>query len=400
MPRYRYQAIAGDGRRIAGEVTAADEPSALDSVVALGHTPISIIGSSSPEQWWNRDIDLLGFNLQPALLDFIVMLGFFLRAKVPVAEALKNCLPDITNTRVKQSVRILIERIEDGATLAEALPSAEAIPADIAAALIVGERANKLYEVCNTLTETLRSNAETAKTLRTALIYPAILAIVSCLVMCLLIFFLAPTIEPLFAGAGVETPFVIDALVSANAFLTSFGVMLGLAIVAMFAAITVYRRTAQRRFTLGLGRFLFKHRQQLIATLELVSICSLMLRSGAGLREATNVWLLNDGTAIDRSVKLSVHSMIGEGEKLSRALMNVPEVLPRVLRLIAAGENSDTLPQVLDVARQSLERDIRESTSRLVAVATPVITIVLGILVGSVILSTVAGVMRLNDLSF
>jgi len=405
MPRYAYNAYSQTGELEAGELHAESDLAALDALTARGLKPVSLTAGGSAERWWQRDFSLTGGPAQadPAALEhFFKTLSSLLAVRFPLPRALRFCVAQARDRRMARALTLVHDAVGDGQSLAAAMRGAGGFFPDRLISMIeVGENANRLADVSARTAETLGAEAERRRELRAALLYPAILMVMSVMVMALLVFYLAPTLTPVFASASAEPPAILAAMTRLRAALIGgwpilLAGLLGLGL-ALRAAGTGLRAGL---FRLGLrlpgiGAYL---RQ--VHTLRICQTLALMLSSGAPLPRA--VATARDAAAPHayRAALATAHDAIIAGGTLSAPLHGNGLFDPMAVAMIEAAEETDQLSPVLDRLVADLRIRSSRSLTQAIRMITPVLTLAIGLGVGAVILSTVTAIMDLNDIAF
>jgi len=401
MPTFAYNALDHSSKVITGEVVAVDQVAALDQIAARGLTPLGVVEGGSAAPWWNRDIKFLTpSTLRPReLLAFFSALSAMLAAKIPLPRALRFCT-DLTNDRaMKAKLQKAIDAVEDGMPLADALVGDDrAFPERLTAMIRLGEASNTLGPVVARTAKMLEAEAQLRRELQQALIYPIILLVMSLFVLGVLVFYLAPTLAPVFDSANAAPPGIVAAMLGLNRALSTDGPIL--LILAVFVIGAIYSlRAPIRRCLQTLAELLPGTRRYFIKreSLRFCQTLSLMLGSGAQLTDAVKV--ATDGATHPKwqAMLRKAHQDIEAGQTMATALLNSPLIDPMTRTILTTGEESDQLLAVLEPAVATLQTQTSQTLAQLVKLLTPLLTLLIGLAVGAIILSTISAIMDLND---
>lgn len=405
MPRFAYRAFGPDGRATSGDIEADSASAALDRLARRGLTPTALTEGRDSGPWYQREITLPGSRkgLKPRELQRIfATLSALLTARLPLSRALGFCIEQSSDTATRRTLIRLREAVENGASLGAAMEGEpDAIPARFATLIRVGEAANRLEPVTARIAAALEAEATLRRELTGALIYPLILLIMSVLVLGLIIFYLAPTLVPVFDTAGAPPPALLSAMTELRAALLA-GWPLVLAGVGggllVLWALRAPLKAALRRLGLSLpliGPYL---RQR--GALALCEPLQLMLSGGADLPEALKA---ARETAPDTALAALIartERAVTDGKPLAPCLEGSPLLDPMTVAMIRAGEEANRLPDALESVTRGLRQRTGASLAQAVKLLTPVLTLVIGLLVGGLILSTIGAILDLNDLAF
>ncbi len=403
MPSFGYQAIDTSGRRVSGEVSADSKLEALDMVSAKGLIPIKVAEGSSAEPWWNRDIAFFGGTaVTPVELErFLLTLAAMLFAKTPLPRALRFCADVTTNKAMKTRLTEAVNSVEDGGSLADALSRHGAFPDSIVTMIRLGERSNSLDQVVDRLAKSLEIEVQLRRDLSQALIYPILLLSMSVFVLSVLVFYLAPNLAPVFSSGNSDPPFVIAVMVRLNQMITDHwpfvlsGGLIGL--LALYTAAPVIRRMVQPPLQVlpFVRRYIAKRE-----SLRLCQTLDLMLSNGGQLTDA--IRLATQATPMQnwQAMLEKMQTNIEAGQSLTVALADNRLLDPMVRTILMTGDESDMLLDVLPKSRRMLQSQTSQTLSQAVKLLTPLLTLVIGVTVGAIILSTISAIMDLNDVVF
>lgn len=405
MPRFAYQALSQEGETISGELLAENDVLALDQLARRGLIPVSLKEGGIAERWWQRDITLFrsADQLPNAELERIFStLSALLRARLPLPRALAFCEQQSRNRHSRRALLTARLAVENGATLAHALRDAgAAFPARHIALIASGEASNRLEAVASRTATALMAEAKIGRELRGALVYPVILMVMATLVMAMIMFFLAPTLLPVFASAGTPAPLALRFLAGCGTFIKANWLAMLVAGLGLCLALQTLRKplfawlssTAMRLPIVG------SHMRR-AETLRMCHAMSLMLNSGASVLPALAAAKEAVHHTAFSALLLQAEIALTAGATLSSVLAPSGLIDPMALALITAGEEADRLPETLETASDALEAQISASVTQAVRLLTPILTLAIGGGVAAIILTTISAMMDLNDIAF
>ncbi len=404
MPSFSYRAIDQSGTQRKGEVTAADEISALDQIAGLGLTPVAVNEGGTNVPWWARDIHLFGTpTLKPKEVEgFFTSLAAMLNAKTPLPTALRFCA-DLSNDRAMTAkLNAAVASVEDGTTLADALADDQGMfPQQLLTMIRLGEASNSLANVVTRAAQALELESQLRREVRQAMVYPIILLIMSLLVMALLVFYLAPTLAPVFATANADPPLIIATMMHVQqAAINDWPVIIigaGLLIAALLFSGKLIKNMWQKMLLImPVTKRYFSRRE----TLRFCQTLQLMLTSGGQLNDAIKIAAETANQSNWRNMLSTAHEQIKAGQSMSNALLDNDLIDPMARTILKTGEQSDQLVAVLGPAITTLQSQTTQSLSQAVKLLTPLMTLLIGATVGAIILSTVSAIMELNNVVF
>jgi len=233
------------------------------------------------------------------------------------------------------------------------------------------------------------------------MVYPIILLAMSLLVLALIVFYLAPTLGPVFETAGSPPPPILRMMLALENVLTSQPLTALIGVIGLGLALFMLRRPLGG----ALGNLLSRipimgsyHRNR--ETLRFCQTLDLMLSAGATLPEALAA--AEEATS-SRSWQTAIAQArldIEAGGTLSANLETFGGFNKMALSLLRAGEESDAMRTMLSSATSQLENETRDTLQQALRLLTPALTIVIGGMVGFLIISTISAILDLNDIAF
>jgi general secretion pathway protein F len=402
MTVYTFRALDPDGRRHQGEVAAEDEAEALELVARRGLTPVALAEGHAATPWWSRDIRLTGHqaSFKPVELEqFFSTFASMLLAHLPLARALRSCIALMRAGPLRRHLERSLAEVENGASLATALQDPQGrFPERLIRIVALGEASNSLARSVASIDVALRAEGQVRSQLKQALIYPAILLAMSALVLSVLVFFLAPSLVPIFEATGATVPVVISMMMGTRSLLLDAWPLL-LGAMAAIAALGLWLGRPLRAFWQGVllrlpvsGRYL-----QEGETLRFCQSLHLMLASGARLVAAVEAAAEAVHLQAWRAFVKEAATEIRSGGRLADAIQRADVMDPKTAAVLIAAEESDMLVETLPAITADLQSRTARTLAQAVQLLTPLITLVIGTLIGFVILSTITAIMDLND---
>lgn len=403
MPSFSYTAVTKAGATTRGAIVARDEVGALDVLVRRGLTPTALRkGRWSNVPWWKREL-FPRRRLSARLFPIFTSLATLLNARLPLIEALGFVAAQTRDPVLHHLLSNLQDALQNGQSLTHALdsPDATALPLRIRTLLQLGERTDTLAQTCARVASMLKSEADIAGELRSALVYPVILLAMSLLVLGMLVFFLTPTLLQVFVTAQADPPGLLSVMNAVRiAFVVHIGPLAaGVAIVALLAVLLRSRLSHALQWILSRTPITatFLRKRDSAAFCQTMSV---MLQAGMssvdGLSAATPIIRTPAWRQAITQARLDVEA----GASLADALERLDQLDPIAKALIRAGDKSDRLGDMFQSAADTLHRDTQAALKRALSLLTPFLTLLIGGLVGVLIVSTITAILDLNDIAF
>lgn len=385
MPIYKYRGYSPGGAESGGTIEAEGTRDAVSKVRALGLYPRDIELTSRDQKWWK-------FKRPEAdhLPSVTRQLSVLLAAGVPLVEALRAMSRE-SRGRWKNLLVDIREKVAAGSSLSRSMEDhATIFPEFYRNMVAAGEQSGALDRVLEQLSGFLESQSATKSKVRTAMVYPTIMACVGFFVLAFLFTFVVPKIVKIFEDTQSALPLPTVILMG----ISSFFVQYWWALVVLAAAGLYGGRRLVRKHRRALDRLLMRVFESLYLTRFARTLGSLL---GGGLpmlrglelagRTTGNQWL-ND-------LVTGAGLKVAEGSRLSAALEGLPPVL---LELVSTGERSGRLTEVLQKAADTYESDFDRKVQRALALLGPVMVLLMGLVVLFIVLAVLLPMFQLNQL--
>ena len=402
MPEFAYKAFTTDGRMEQGALRAPDEANALVQLAGRGLTPFDVTAREDVQTaWWAREVTLLRDAMpRTELAAFLRAFAMLLEARIPVPEALALAIEDVEHGRLKRQLRATHAALIEGARLGKALEqSAPLVPTEVTAMLAIGETGNRLATVAERVATLAERDVALRNELRSALTYPLLLLIASVAVIALLVFLVVPSLAPVFVAVRSEPPWSIAALMSLRDGVQAWwpiGLAGGIILLGLLTLIgrragshdLFYRLPVLGRIRASAeaSRALGALGLMLEAQIDLPE--ALRLTAGSTARRVLSQDLTNAATAVETGASLVV------------ALGDSPSLPSLARQMLKVGVEANRLPEMLGHVAQVLDSRTREALKRVLGLLTPTLTLIIGLLIGVLIYSTLTSILDLNDLAF
>jgi general secretion pathway protein F len=402
MTIWRYRAADGDSELREGEIEAADEIAAAARLQSAGLMPLRLrpVGvqkAAAPTQRRGRALKTAA--LAAAAAQIAVLLG----SGLALDEALDISASFSERQREAEVLRTLLEHIRSGASLADAMTAEQGVFPDFAVSMVrAGEEAGSLESALARLSEFLEQSLAWRETVISALLYPAVVALVCCGSIGVLFVFVVPRFAPLFAEAGDALPASARVLLATSELVRNWWWTLPIAALLLFLGARRALRTVEgRRRWDGavlklpvLGPVVAKTR-----TVHFARTLGTLIDGGVPLVPALQIARETAGNAVFAEAIDAVLEQAKSGKGLAEPLRRAGVFPALACRLVAVGEESGRQKEMLLKIANTLEAETRRLVDRLIALLTPALTVILGVVVAAVIGSILTAVLSVYDLA-
>lgn len=381
MPLYQYQYVDGQKRKRSGIIEAQGDREAKEKLREQGLLVIQLSLKDKVSKKQNLKGD--------QLLAFTIQLSQLINAGVPLYESLLAIEEQSRGESYHRVVLSLCEQIRTGTSLSQAMATCpDSFDRLYCGMVAAGEAVGVLGPVLEKLNQFLSRQMKLKKQISTAMIYPGILGGFSLLIIGVLLGFVVPALEGMFADRQLNS-FTNAVLVISHFFRGYWWLYLPLLGGGLFWGIWKIR-SPQGRLWLEKKSVKVPLLKTLVIQTAIARFARTMgtlLQGGLSMMEALRI-----SRGVMRNVVLekeiqAAETKIIEGHSLSQELGRSAYVPRLVSRMLAVGEESGTSVAMLNRIADMYEHEIEKTLDRVMALAQPVILIVMGVVIGTVLLA-------------
>jgi general secretion pathway protein F len=386
MPIFRYKGYHTGGKAASGTLEAEGLKDAISKVKALGLHPKSVEPRVKKRRW--HSVRKSSVSRLPAVTR---QLSVMLQSGVPLTEALR-ALSDESRGYWQDVLVDIREKVASGASLSRAMEGFEDknFPNFYTNMVAAGEESGTLERVLERLADFLEKQEMIKEKIKTATYYPVFMAAVGLVVLAFIFTFVVPKIVRIFEDTEAALPLATVILITlSNLFVNYWWLILGAAIIMVLGA-----RKVKKRYRRLVDRWLLR----LFSSLYLSRFArnlGFLLGGGLPVLHALELAGRASGNRYLEDVVRASTLRVSEGSSISSALSGLPPVL---LQLIATGEKSGRLPDVLDQAADAYEGEFERKVQKALALLEPTMILLMGLIVGFIVFAVLLPMFQLNQL--
>ena len=385
---YDYKAVSVEGRMIYGRLDAIN---VVDLEMRLKRMELDLVTGTQIGQrsyFGGRSIP------RPELINFCFHLEQLSRAGVALLEGLTDLRDSIEHPRFREVIAGLIENIEGGQTLSQAMSTHPDVFSQVFVNLIqAGEASGQLPEVLVSLTESLKWEDELASHTKKLLMYPAFVATIVLAATFFLMIYMVPQLKMFVKNMGQSLPVHTQLLFFLSDLLVNYWYLFLLTpVVAVLTGHLILRSNPLARLRLDdiklrlpvVGPILKK-----IILSRFANTFAMLYASGIPILESIRTTQQIVGNLAVKQALQRVEHSIRDGRNVAGAFHDVGMFPPLVVRMLRVGENTGGLDKALLNVSYFYTRDVKESVSRAQALIEPMLTLFMGALLGWIMLSVI-----------
>lgn len=329
-------------------------------------------------------------------------LATLLRAGMPLDESLRALAAQSGSRRLEAILADICARITEGASLNEAMAAYPGVfPEFYCSMVATGEAGGRLEEALERLADYTESRRALRQSLSMALIYPSILTLVSLLVVGVLLIYVVPEVVRVFQQTDQSLPWLTAGLIAASQVVRDFGWLIcTIAVAALLLVRALLNRTFIRsRYDLLLLElpFIGKVNRTLHAA-RLTRALAILTKSGVPLLEALEISSRMITNIPLRAAVQDAAVSVCEGGHLHKALQECGWFPPLLVQMLASGEESGELDDMLERAASHEESELQTILAAATALFEPFIILVMGAVVLVIVLAILLPIFEMNQL--
>lgn len=397
MGAYLYQALKKSGNTCKGVIEADSERHARQLLREkdLIPTQIQTLKKSLTAQHTDK---LSAQNLALITRQLATLLG----AGIPVEESLRGVSEQTENDKTRQLLIGVRSKVMEGYALAQAMAEYPYVfPEIYRATVAAGEQTGRLDLVLEKLADYTENQQQIVQKIQQALIYPALMIIVSSTIISFLLVFVVPKIIEVFTSSGQSLPEMTRILVHFSAFIKSYGLYaLGFLILMMIAFkrsltnLRVRKAYHQALLKLPIVSYLVKS----INVARYIHTFGILFAAGVNVLETMQVSASLVSNLVIRNAFDVAAARVKEGTGISVALKDSGFLKPMAIHLIASGEKSGQLSAMMERAAQHLDNEVKRLIDTALSLLEPLVILFMGGVVLFIVLATLLPIFSMEQL--
>jgi MSHA biogenesis protein MshG len=388
VPFFSYKARNARGELLQGILEGADSSAVADQLFNTGITPIEITATTksvkdSTETFWARLTERKVQAIDVQL--FSRQLYTLLKAGVPIMRALAGLQESAINQAFGRVIKDLRESLDAGRELSAAMRRHPTVFSSFYTSMVrVGEMTGRLEEVFLRLFDYMEFDREMRERIRTALRYPVFVIVTMAVAIAIINIFVIPAFAKVYAGFKAELPAMTKVLIATSNFTVQYWSLILVVILGAGVAFKVYTGTPNGRYQWDRFKLRIPIAGQIILKGTLARFArsfALSSRSGVPIVQALSVVAQTvDNSYIGSRVE-QMRDGVERGESILRTAVTTGVFTPVVLQMVAVGEETGELDELMDEIAQMYEREVEYELKTLSARIEPILVVFLGVLV-------------------
>lgn len=388
--KFHYSALDQEGRKVSGVEEAESSGAAHLALLERGYQPLEVVERQS----------LLKFEITKKRVPrkdvghFSRQLAVFMRAGIPIMEALEVILEETAQKLMCKVLSDMIDDLRAGDTFAGAAAGhPEAFPPYYVGILESAEMTGNLDSALEQLADYIDRDTEARSKFISAMIYPGIVLVMSIGVVGILSVFVLPRFVTFFKSLNAKLPLPTRMMLAMSSFVSTWYWALAIVLFGSVAGFIAMRRSPKGKAKLDAITLKIPVLGDLIRAAILERVCrvlSSMIKAGVDLPRSLTVTADSTNNAVYHDAIEHIREQMMEGKGLADPLTETKLFPAAARQMFRVGEETGTLDQQLTVAAQYYSRDLDEKVKRFTSLFEPAVIIFMGVVVGFVAVALIS----------
>lgn len=412
MPSFSYKAMDKSGKELKGRIEAASEQAVIERLRGMGYFPTDVAKAkgSGAGQVNLEELPIIKNIYQlisggrvkgKNIMTFTRQLATLIGAGLPIRRSLSILCEQTDSTNLQHTLNDISEQIEGGGTLAEAMGSHPNVFNKLYVNMVkAGEISGDLEAVLDRLALFLEKRAALRSKVQSAMYYPIFVTVLITVIVTGILIFIVPRFEEIYTSLGGQLPFMTQILVTASQIILKHSPFVILAFILLGILYWQINKTDKGKFvfdTIKLKLPVFGSIIQKAAIARFARTFGTLLNTGVPILQTLVIVKDTSGNEVVARAMVEIHQSIREGETISEPMRNFPIFPPLVCHMIAVGEETGAIDQMLVKVAEAYEREVDSAVDGLTALIEPILIIMLGVTVGFIVIALYMPIFKIGD---
>lgn len=386
MPVFEYKGKTLAGAAVQGQLKAANRAE-LERVLRQNRILVSSISKKAPDLQIRIGTGIKRVEVSRFTRQFATMIG----AGLPMVQCLEIQANQLENKELAKIINNVKESVSGGATLSEALARHPKVFDPLYTNMVeAGEVGGALDAILNRLAVYREKADQLIRKVKGAMMYPSVIVVVATAVTVGMLTFIVPVFSKMFGGLGAELPMPTQVVLQISNFLQDNFIYLIVGLIGAIVGFIAWRKTPTGALATDRALLMTPVLGNLIrksSVARFTRTLGTLLASGVSIIEAMEITAKTAGNlVIANAINKSVIA-IAEGDTITGPLKESGVFPPMVTQMIAVGEKTGDLDQMLNKIADFYDEEVDEAVSALTSVIEPIIIVLMGIIIGGILIA-------------
>ncbi|WHX27747.1 type II secretion system F family protein [Virgibacillus halodenitrificans] len=386
---FQYSGKRLSGQKVKGQIDADTRQAAL---VKLEQSGLIILKIEETKPW-NKDIIL---NKRIKNKDFVIFLRQYatlIHAGISISDATKTMIMQTGNYALRTALTDMDKQLDQGQALSKAAARhPKVFPSLLVNMIYAGEASGKLDDILNQMADYYEKEYRNKQKIISALLYPAVVGIVTLVLSIFLLVFIVPQFVTMFRSFGEEIPAYTKFVLSLSEWAGLFWWLVPVLGVLGFILYKYFIQYDSFRYRIDVGKLKFPFIGVLVhkgALVRMTQTLSTLVNSAVPILEAVGITEKVVGNRVIEEVLVKARDSLEVGESITEPMKKHWAFPALIIQMIQIGEKTGTLDHMLTKAAEFYEEEVEQLSNRIKTLIEPLMIIILTVIVGGIITAVV-----------
>lgn len=387
MAQFKYVGHSAQGESIKGTLEATNQSAVAAQLMGRGVTPVQIEEVPIAEDYLKK-IHILFGSQKVSSVDIVMFcrqMYTITKSGIPLTRGIRGLSASIRHEYFREVLLDVVDRLEAGTGLSVAMRNHPKVFNDLFVSMInVGENSGKLDEIFKQIGFYIERDEETKKRIKSAMRYPSFVMLALAIAVTVVNIFVVPAFSDMFATFGAELPMVTKILLFTSNMFINYWWALILVVGTVIGGTLYYLHTPQGAQNWGRYKLKMPIVGDLIDRASMARYArsfSLMLRAGVPITQALSLCSASiDNPYLEKKI-LKIREGIERGDSLMRTHLHSKMFTPLVLQMVAVGEESGQVEELLGEVAEFYEREVDYDLKTLTDKIEPILIVIMAVFV-------------------
>lgn len=389
---YTYKVRDRSGKLLEGQLEADSQPLVLSKLRSMGYIPVSI--EREQEKALQKELKIPGFGNKVKTGDVAIFARQFatmINAGLTLLKSLAVLEAQTENKVLAKVIGQVRLDIETGLSTSVAMAKHPKVFNQLFVAMVKsGETGGNLDEVLMRLALTMEKQVELKRKVKSAMTYPMVVGVLILLIFTAMLLFIVPVFKGMYADLGGTLPLPTRVLLSLSNLVRQLWFLV---IGGIVAAVVIFKRwisTEKGRAAWDAVKLKLPIAGKLVrktAIARFTRTLSGMMRSGVPILESLDITSQTTGNEVVASAIREASVAVRNGEPLTKPLMNAPVIPPMVVQMMAVGEETGALDEMLEKIADFYDAEVEATVDALTSLIEPLLIAFMGLVVGTMVVA-------------
>jgi len=385
MGTYKYKARDERGALIAGAMDADSQKAVYSQLDGMGLLPVFVSQDEEKSSLFQNISDKFQHVKPDDLIFFTRQLHTIVKAGIPLISGLKALEEQTSIHMLKKTIKAIYQDIDRGTGFSDALAKQKHVFPEIYVSMVkAGEMGGVLDDVLERLAGLLEFQMKTKEMLKSAMRYPVMVISAITAAFFILVFFVIPKFAIIFKSAKMELPLPTKIMLAINDVVQSYGAFILAVIIMAVIGIVMYKRSEKGKLAWDRHKLKIPLIGQIFLKISMSRFAYMfenLIKAGVPIMRTLEIVSRTVGNEYIAQKIVEIGTKIEKGRGISKPLKDSGIFPPLVIHLVATGEETGSLEEMLREVSNHYDREITYSVSRLAAWVEPILTSVLAVMV-------------------